>query len=130
MQGIVDGRLFGYVQPDIEIPEHLGDYFSNFPPTSKNTVVSRDDIGNVKKQYAQKKNIMVQPWRMLISIFIITNGSNKTPLLLFFMQHGLVCKKIHRFVQYTPTKCFYDFVQSAVDARRQGHENPNSNVVA
>ena len=34
------------------------------------------------------------------------------------------------FVDYTPENCFNGFVQSAVDARRQGDENPNSNVVA
>ena len=27
-------------------------------------------------------------------------------------------------------KCFNNFVQTAVNARRQGDENPNSNVVA
>ena len=42
---------------------------------------------------------------------------------------GLVCKKIYRFVEYTPVKCFNKFVQSAVDARREGDENPNSSVV-
>ena len=42
----------------------------------------------------------------------------------------LVCTKIHRFVEYTPKKCFDSFVQSAVDVRRQGDENPNSSVVA
>ena len=49
MQEIIDGRLFGYVQCDIEVPQHLRDYFSNFPPIFKNTVVSRDDIGNLMK---------------------------------------------------------------------------------
>ena len=33
-------------------------------------------------------------------------------------------------MQYTPTKCFNNFVQSAVDARREGDENPNSSFVA
>ena len=112
------------------MPEHLRDYFSNFPPIFKNTAVSRDDIGNLMKQYAEKENIMVQPRRMLISSFILTNGTIITPLLLFYLQLGLVCKKIHRFVQYTPRKCFGHFLQSAVDARRQGDENPNSSVVA
>ena len=51
-------------------------------------------------------------------------------MLLFYLQLGLVCKKIHRFVQYTPRKRFGNFVQSAVDARRQGDKNPNSSVVA
>ena len=83
LHGINDGRLFGYVQCDIEVPEHLRDYFSNFPPIFKNTAVSRDDIGNLMKQYAEKENIMIQPRIMLISSFILTNGTNITPLLLF-----------------------------------------------
>ena len=129
LQGIINGRLFGYVQCDIEVPEHLRSYFSNFPPTFKNTVVSREDIGTLMRDYAEKENIMAQPKRMLISSFHLTNGTIITPLLLFYLKLGLVCKKIHRFVQYTPRKCFNNFVQSAVDARRQGDENPNSSVV-
>ena len=130
MQEIIDGRLFGYVQCDIEVPEHLRDYFSDFPPIFENPAVCRDDIGNLMKQYAEKENIMVQPRRMLISSFLLTNGNIITPLLFFYLQLGLVCKKIHRFVQYTPRKCFDKLVHSAVDARRQGDENPKSSVVA
>ena len=60
----------------------------------------------------------------------LTYATIITPLILFFLQLELVCKKIHRFVQYTPRKCFDNFVQSAVDAGRQKGENPNSSVVA
>ena len=82
------------------------------------------------REYAKKENIMTQPKRMLISSFILTIGTIITPLLLFFLKLGLVCKKLHRFVQDTPRKSFNNSVQSAVDARRQGDENPNSRVVA
>ena len=67
---------------------------------------------------------------MLISSFFLTNGTIITPLLLFYLKLGLVCKRSHRFVQYTPRNCFNNFLQSAVDARRRGDENPNSSVVA
>ena len=130
LQQIIDGRLFGYVQCDIEVPEHLRDYFSNFHPILKNTVVSRDDIGNLMKEYAEKEGTMSQPRRMLFSSFILTNGTIMTPLLLLYFTLGLVCRKIHRFVQYTPRKCFNSFVQSAVDARGHGDKNPTSSVVA
>ena len=73
---------------------------------------------------------MPQPRRMLISSFILTTGTIITPLPLFYLQLGLVCKKIHRFVQYTPRKYFNNFVQSAVDARPQGDKNSNFSVVA
>ena len=43
---------------------------------------------------------------------------------------GLECEKTHRFVQYTPRKVINSFVQSVVDARRAGDENPLSGVVA
>ena len=67
---------------------------------------------------------------MLRSSFTLQNGTLFTPLLLFYLQLGLVWTKIHRFVEYTPKKCFNRFVQSAVDAKRQDDENPNSSVVA
>ena len=41
-----------------------------------------------------------------------------------------MCTKIYRFVEYTPLSCFNSFVQSAVNARREGDKNPNSTVVA
>ena len=81
------------------------------------------------KEYAEKERIMPQPRRMLISIFILTNSTIITFFLLFYLKLGLVCKKIHRFVQYTARKNFINLVQSAVDARRQGDENPNLSVV-
>ena len=46
------------------------------------------------------------------------------------MKLGLRCIKIHRFIECTPQKCFNGFVQSVVDARREGDENPDSGVVA
>ena len=130
MQGIIDGRFFAYVQCDIEVHEHLRNFFSNFPPIFKNAVVSREEKGTLMRKYAEKENIMPQPRRKPILGFILLNGTIITPLLLFYLKLGLVCEKNHRFVQYTPIKCFNNFVQSAVDVRRQGDENPNSSVDA
>ena len=67
---------------------------------------------------------------MLISGFTLQNETLVTPLLLFYLHMGLVCAKLHRFVEYTPNKCFNSFVLSAVDARREGDKNPISSVVA
>ena len=68
---------------------------------------------------------------MLISSFTLQNGNQKNPLLLFYVQPVLAVTKIHRSVEYIPTKCFSSFVQSAVDSEKQGDdENLNSGVVA
>ena len=88
------------------------------------------DIGCLMKQHAEKEDIMVQPRRMPISSFILTYGTTITLLFLFYLKLGLVCNKIHLFVQYTPRKGFINFVESAVDAGRHGDETSNSSVVA
>ena len=51
-------------------------------------------------------------------------------LCCYFIYNWAFFAQKYRFVEYTSKKCFNSFVQSAVDARRQGDENPNSSVVA
>ena len=82
------------------------------------------------KTYAEKEGKMCQPQKILISSFTLQNGTLITPLLLFYLQLGLVVTEKHRFVECTPKKCFNSFVQAAVVARTKRDENPNSSVVA
>ena len=39
-------------------------------------------------------------------------------------------QNIYRLTDYIPVKCLKNFVQSIVNARREGDKNPNSSVVA
>ena len=48
----------------------------------------------------------------------------------FYLNLGLQCTNVQRFVQYTLRKIFNSFVLSVVDARRAGDKNPSSGVVA
>ena len=130
LEEIKKGKLFGCVQCDIEVPENLRSNFNNFPTILKNTFDSKSQIGEFMTNYAEEERLLSQPQKMLISSFKLQNGTLITPLLLFYQQLGLVCTKIHLFVEYIPKKCFNNFVQTAVDARRQGDENSNSSVVA
>ena len=130
LEKIKEGKLFGYVQRGIEVPENLRSKFDNFPPIFKNTLVSKSDIGDLMKNYAEEERVMSQPRKKLISSFTLQNATLITPSMLFYPQLGLICRKIHCFVEYTPKKIFNSFVQSAGDARRQVDENPNSSVVA
>ena len=80
-------------------------------------------------EFAEKERLLTQPRRMLISSYFMENGTIITPLLLFYLDLGLACKKIYRSVQYTPMKCLNNFVQSAAIARREGDEKLNSCVL-
>ena len=130
LEQIRSGELVGYVPCNFEVPEELKKKFANFPPIFKNTNAGRHDIGSLMPDYAEKEGLLCQPRKMLISSYFLENCTLITPLLLFYLKLGLVCKKIYRFVEYTPVKCFNKFMQSAVNDRREGDENPNFSVVA
>ena len=129
LEQIRSGKLLGYVQCDIEVPEELKKKLANFPPIFKNINIGRHDIGSLMKDYPEKERFLCQPRKMLISSYFLENGTLITPLLLFYLNFGLVCKKTYRFVEHIPVKCINKFVQSAVNARREGDENLNSSVV-
>ena len=131
LEQIRSGKLFGGgVQCDIEVPDELKKKFASFQPIFKNTNVGRHDFGSLMQDYAEKQGLLCQPRKMFISSYVFENGTLITPLLLFYLELELLCKKIYRFVEYIRVKCFNKFVQSAVVARREGNENPNSSVVA
>ena len=127
---IKDGSLFGYVQCYLVVPDGLKSKFANFPPIFKISEVGRNDIGDYMKHYAIENEMLTHPQRMLISSFKLENGTVITPLFNFYMELGLQCTKIYRFVQYSPRKCLINFFQLVVDARREADENPLSGVVA
>ena len=81
-------------------------------------------------EHAEKKGLISQPRRLLISNLEVTMGTLIFPLLLIYLELGLVFTKISRFVEYTPVKCFNNFVQTAVNCGCQTEESPNSSVFA
>ena len=54
LKQIKNRKMFGWVQCYIEVPEFLREFFGNFLRISRNTLVSRNDIGDLMKDYAKK----------------------------------------------------------------------------
>ena len=53
-----------------------------------------------------------------------------TPLLKWYLDHGLEVTKIYQVVEFKPQRCFYQFVQDVSDARRQGDSDPSKAILA
>ena len=82
------------------------------------------------KEFAERNKLLSRPRKMLISSFKLERGPVITPLLLFYLEKGVILKDVFWFLQYTPRRCFETFVQNIVDARREGDQNKESTVVA
>ena len=72
-----------------DVPEHLRDHFQEMCPICKNVEISRDDIGDYMKTYAEENDIMKQPRRSLIGSMIGEKILLATPLLRWYLEHGL-----------------------------------------
>ena len=130
LQKIDNDSLFGYVQCDLSVTKHLRSYFQHFSPILKNCFANKTNVGEYMESYADQQGLLRQPSRLMISSFHLENGSLITPTFNFYRTLGLECTRVHRFVEYTPEKCFKGFVKSNAEARRLGDQNKNSTVVA
>ena len=127
---VVDGTLFGMVECDVRVPEHLQDHFAEMQPIFKNTTVTRDDIGPFMRQYAEEHDIMSTPRRMLVGSFHGIKLLLATPLLRWYLAHGLVVDRVYQIVEYSPKPCFQHFGESVSTARRNGDVDPDKSIIA
>jgi hypothetical protein len=86
INAVKDETLFGCVECDIHVPEHLRDYFQQMCPIFKNVEISREDIGDYMKTYAEENDIMKQPRRSLIGSMIGEKILLATPLLRWYLE--------------------------------------------
>ena len=122
--------LFGLVQCDISVPEHLREYFSEMTPIFKNVNVTLDDIGQPMKEYAEANQLMNRPRRTLIGSYVGNKISLATPLLKWYLAHGLVITKIYQVIQYWPKDSFKTFGEHVSQARQDGDVNPDQAIIA
>ena len=127
---VVDGTPFGMVECDVRVPDNLREYFAEMQPIFKNTTVTRDDIGSFMQQYAEEHDIMSTPRRMLVGSYRGEKILLATPLLRWYLAHGLVVDRVYQIIEYEPKPCFQNFGDSVSAARRAGDADPDKAIIA
>lgn len=69
-QVILKAKLFGALEVDISVPDHLMSKFYEMTPMFKNIEVSRGDIGDHMKTYAEERNVMNKSRKCLVASMI------------------------------------------------------------
>ena len=130
IKAVVDGTLFGMVECDVRVPSELRAHFAEMQPIFKNATVTRDDIGPFMRQYAEEHDIMSTPRRMLVGSYYGEKILLATPLLRWYLAHGLVVDRVYQIVEYSPKPCFRPFGDSVSAARRAGDTDPDKSIIA
>ena len=121
-------KLFGALEVDLHVPDKLKSKFAEMPPIFKNVEVSRDDIGDHMRQYAVDHDIMSQPRKRLVGSMFGEKIMVISPMLKWYVEHGLKVTQIHQVVEYTPATCFQKFGEQVSEARRARDADPNKKL--
>ena len=129
-EDILNDKLFGFMKVDIETPEHLKEYFEEMTPIFKNTTVNYEDMGEYMTEYHKQNNITFVKSKKLIGSYFGKEILLYTPLLKWYLQHGLKITAFHVGIEYTSVKCFQKFADEVSDARRAGDVDKAYELIA
>ena len=65
-----------------------------------------DDIGPFMRQYAEEHDILSKPRVMLVGSFRGVKILLATPLLRWYLAHGLVVDRVYQIIEYEPNPAF------------------------
>ena len=126
IQNVQNDNLFGFFQVDIEVPEQLLDKFSEFSPLFILSGVPEDQIPQHMQGYkintGRKK---IKNNKKLLGVMKAEKILLYSPLLKWYLNHGLQVTKIHKYISYTSGRPFKWFPEEVSDARRAADQDKN-----
>ena len=129
IRAIRNEKFFGLVSCDIAVPEDKKEFFKEFPPIFKNCFISRDDIGSHMKDFAEEHGFLKRPQKNLISSYFGKQILLASPLVKWYLDHGLVITDIHEIIHYEPNRCFESFGQKMINGRRLADKDPSKSLI-
>ena len=129
-QGVQNGSLFGFAQVDIEVPEDLFEKFSEMSPLFVVQEIPNDQIPEHMHEYLRKtQRKRIPGTRKLCGLMKAKKFLLYTPLLKWYLDHGLKVTAFHQFLRYKRGKPFAWFPEEVADARRQADKDPDKRLV-
>lgn len=121
---VLKDDIFGFVEVDIHVPEHLYNYFSEMPPIFKNVELDGANVEHIGEYMARVQKEIYAMKGLKGGKLIGSMKGEKitllTPLLKWYLEKGLIVTKVYSVIKAIPNKVFFPFMQYVSDARRAG----------
>ena len=126
IQNVLNDKLFGFFEVDIEVPDQLRDKFSEFCPLFVISEVSEEQLPQHMKDYKiNTGRKMIKNNKKLLGVMKAEKILLYSPLLKWYLNHGLQVTKIHRYISYTSGRPFKWFPEEVSSARRAADQDKN-----
>ena len=126
IQNVLNDKLFGFFEVDIEVPEQKRKRFSEFCPLFVISEVPEDQIPQHMKDYKiNTGRKMIKNNKKLLGVMKTEKILLYSPLLKWYLNHGLQVTKIHRYISYISDRPFKWFPEEVSSARREADNDKN-----
>ena len=125
-----EGSWFGFAEIDIEIPKPLHQKFEEMCPFFYNKVVPFKAVPEHMLKYLRNTGRKRGDDKKLMGTLSAQKILIYAPLLLWYVKHGAVIKRVYRTIDYTPAKIFPWFVEQVTEARRTGDVEKSKALLA
>ena len=126
IQNVLNDKLFGFFEVDIEVPEQKRKRFSEFCPLFVISEVPEEQIPQHMKDYQiNTGRKMIKNNKKLLGVMKTEKILIYSPLLKWYLNHGLQVTKIHRYISYTSGRPFKMVSEEVSSARREADNDKN-----
>ena len=126
IQNVLNDKLFGFFEVDIEVPEQKRKRFSEFCPLFILDEVPEEQIPQHMKDYqintGRKK---IKNNKKLLGVMKAEKILIYSPLVKWYLNHGMQVTKIHRYISYISGRPFKWFPEEVSSARRDADNDKN-----
>lgn len=89
ISAVREEKIFGAVEVDIQVPDHLYETFSEMSPIFCNSRISFESLGAYTQETGKRLNVSQTPRRLLVGGMRARKILLATPLLKWYLDHGL-----------------------------------------
>ena len=119
LTAVQEDKLFGFMEVDINVPPHLHEYFSDFPPLFATVDVPYEVIGEYMQQKITELGKSKKDRIQLVSGLAAEKILLGTPAIQWYLDHGLVITKVHQIIEFRGRPILNRLVSKLTNTRRQ-----------
>jgi hypothetical protein len=114
----------GYlIEVDLQVPEEIHDKTDCFPLGPEKRKVKYSMLSKYQKEIAEKNKlnlrVSLDQDRLLITLLEKKNYVLHSSVLKYYLEHGLVLKKVHRALKFEQVPFLGDFVEENIQRRKE-----------
>ena len=129
-KAVLSEKLFGFVKCKLTTPRHLWPKFEEMPPLFVNREVPEAAVPQEMLEYLIQTGRKRTAVKKLLGVFEADDILLYTPLLQWYLEHGLELKAVYTTIEYRPEKCLAWFVNQVTEPHRMGDADKEKAILA